>query len=259
MKPEPTTPQPPQPRRPQHSVQHALRVLESVSRHSDGVTDTQLTRETRLSPAELRPLLLMLRREGYVEQIADGAYVAGEALDLVGAPGTTRRELVELRLQQTLDQLRDSVGAAIYLGRYVDGEIKVTRVAEGPLTPKVNEWVDFRSSAHASAVGKCLLTQLDRDGRRDHLSRHKTARLTSRTITSERVLFSKLDSQPPTVPVLDLQEYALGTVCAAVPLTAGAAVGCLALSLPVEHAHRLRQAADALNRRATPMALSLSL
>ncbi|MFJ2741729.1 IclR family transcriptional regulator C-terminal domain-containing protein [Streptomyces sp. NPDC087440] len=255
LKPEPTTPQQP----PQRQVQHALRVLETVSRHSGGVTADRIARESALTPAELRPLLLMLRREGYVEQLADGAYVTGEALDLVGAPGTTRRELVQQRLQETLDQLRDSVGAAIYLGRYVDGEIKVTQVAEGPLTPKVNEWVDFRSSAHASAVGKCLLTQLDRDGRRDHLSRHKTARLTSRTITSERVLFSKLDAQPPTVPVLDLQEYALGTVCAAVPLTAGAAVGCLALSLPLEHAHRLRQAADALNRRATPMALSLSL
>jgi DNA-binding IclR family transcriptional regulator len=251
LKPEPATPR--------HSVQYALRVLESVSKHSDGVTDTQLARETGLPTGTLHPLLLMLRREGYVEQVADGAYVTGESLELVGASGAAAREGLRLRLQQTLDQLRDSVGAAIYLSRYVDGEIKVTQVAEGPLTPKVNEWVDFRSSAHASAIGKCLLTQLDQNGRRDHLSRHKTARLTSRTITSERVLFSKLDGQPPTVPVLDLQEYALGTVCAAVPLTAGAAVGCLALSLPIEHAHRLRQAADALNRRATPMALSLSL
>ncbi|MFI5807637.1 IclR family transcriptional regulator [Streptomyces sp. NPDC051561] len=251
LKPEPTTPQ--------HSVQYALRVLESVSRHSDGVTDVQLARETALPAAVLGPLLLMLRREGYVAQVVDGAYVGGDALELVTSSGTAGREGLRLRLQQTLDQLRDSVGAAVYIGRYVDGEIRVTQVAEGPLTPKVNEWVDFRSTAHASAVGKCLLTQLDQDGRREHLSRHRTARLTSRTITNERILFSTLDSQPPTVPVLDLQEYALGTVCAAVPLTAGAAVGCLALSLPVEHVHRLRQAADALNRRATPMALSLSL
>ncbi|MGW1651174.1 IclR family transcriptional regulator domain-containing protein, partial [Streptomyces atratus] len=122
-----------------------------------------------------------------------------------------------------------------------------------------NEWVDFRSSAHASAVGKCLLAQLDQNGRRDHLSRHKTARLTSRTITNEKVLFSKLDSQSATVPVLDLQEYAVGTVCAAVPLTAGSSAGCLALSLPVEDAHRLRAAAATLNRRAAPVLLSLAL
>ncbi|MEU8698072.1 IclR family transcriptional regulator C-terminal domain-containing protein [Streptomyces sp. NPDC048680] len=250
LKPEPTAPF--------HSVQYALRVLETVSKHGNGVTDAQIARETGLPVGHLASLLLMLRREGYVEQIADGAYVIGASLLLLGS-GAARRQAVEARLQQALVQLRDSVGAAIYLSRYVDGEIRVTQCADGPGTPAVNEWVDFRSSAHASAIGKCLLTQLDQNGRRDHIARHKTARLTSRTITSEKVLFSKLDSQPATVPVLDLQEYAVGTVCAAVPLTAGASAGCLALSLPVEDAHRLREAADTLNRRAAPVLLSLAL
>ncbi|WP_405687652.1 IclR family transcriptional regulator C-terminal domain-containing protein [Streptomyces sp. NBC_00057] len=250
LKPEPTAPF--------HSVQYALRVLETVSKHGNGVPDTEISRETGLPIGHLTSLLLTLRREGYVEQVTDGAYVIGSSLLLLGS-GPARRQALEARLQQMLTQLRDSVGAAVYISRYVDGEIRVTQYADGPHTPAVNEWVDFRSSAHASAVGKCLLAQLDQNGRRDHLSRHKTARLTSRTITNEKVLFSKLDSQPVTVPMLDLQEYAVGTVCAAVPLTAGASAGCLALSLPVEDAHRLRAAAATLNRRAAPVLLSLAL
>ncbi|WP_455362385.1 IclR family transcriptional regulator [Streptomyces sp. SYSU K21746] len=250
LKPEPTAPF--------HSVQYALRVLETISRHGGGVTDAQIARETGLPAAHLSPMLLMLRREGYVVQVSDGAYAIGDSMVLLGS-GVDRQQALQAKLQETLDQLRDSVGAAVYISRYVDGEVRITQFADGPRTPKVNEWVDFRSAAHASAVGKCLLTQLDQNGRRDHLSRHKIARLTSRTITSEKILFSKLDSQPATVPVLDLQEYAVGTVCAAVPITAGAAVGCLALSMPVEHAHRLRSAAQALNRRAAPVLLSLAI
>ncbi|WP_031090860.1 IclR family transcriptional regulator [Streptomyces sp. NRRL WC-3549] len=248
----------PEGKAPFHSVQYALRVLESVSTHGSGVTDVQLSRETGLPVGHLAALLLTLRREGYVEQVTDGAYVIGAALAELGT-GAARRRAVETRLQQTLVRLRDSVGAAVYVSRYVDGEIRITQVADGPHAPAVNEWVDFRSAAHASAIGKCLLTQLDQNSRRDHLARHRTARLTSRTITSEKVLFSKLDSQPATVPVLDLQEYAVGTVCAAVPLTAGASAGCLALSLPIEDAHRLRSAADTLNRRAAPVLLSMAL
>ncbi|MEU1124086.1 IclR family transcriptional regulator C-terminal domain-containing protein [Streptomyces sp. NPDC005899] len=248
----------PEPKAPFHSVQYALRVLESVSTHGDGVTETRLSRETGLPVGHLAPLLLTLRREGYVEQVTDGAYVIGASLLELGS-GTARRRGLEARLRQSLARLRDTVGAAVYVSRYVDGEIQVTQVADGPRTPAVNEWVDFRSAAHASAIGKCLLTQLDLNGRRDHLSRHRTARLTSRTITSEKVLFSKLDSQPATVPVLDLQEYAVGTVCAAVPLTAGSTAGCLALSLPIEEAHRLRAAAATLNRSAAPVLLSLAL
>ncbi|WP_328312653.1 helix-turn-helix domain-containing protein [Streptomyces sp. NBC_00442] len=250
LKPEPTAPF--------HSVHYVLRVLEAISRHGGGVTDVQIARETGLPTAHLTSMLLMLRREGYVEQVTDGAYVIGDSMVLLGS-GAARKEALEIKLQDTLMSLRDSVGAAVYISRYIDGEVKITQYADGPRAPKVNEWVDFKSAAHASAVGKCLLTQLDRNGRRDHLSRHKIARLTSRTITSEKVLFSKLDSQPATVPVLDLQEYAVGTVCAAVPLTAGSAVGCLALSLPIEHAHRLRAAADTLNRRAAPVVLSLAI
>ncbi|MET9533908.1 MULTISPECIES: IclR family transcriptional regulator C-terminal domain-containing protein [unclassified Streptomyces] len=250
LKPEPTAPF--------HSVQYALRVLETVSKYGGGVTDADIARETGLPTFHLSALLLMLRREGYVEQVSDGAYIIGDSLVLLGS-GASRETALQAKLQNTLDQLRDSVGAAVYISRYIDGEMKITQVADGPLTPAVQEWVDFRSSAHASAAGKCLLNQLDQNARRDHISRHKIARLTSKTITNERVLFSKLDSQPATVPVLDIQEYAVGTVCAAVPLTAGSTVGCLALSLPIEHAHRLRAAADSLNRQAAPVVLSLAL
>lgn len=250
LKPEPTAPF--------HSVQYALRVLETIARHADGVTDVQIARETGLPTGHLAHMLAMLRREGYVAQVADGTYVVGESLILLGSGGDREAALRD-KLQRTLVELRDSVGAAVYISRYIDGEVKILHYADGPRAPKVNEWAEFRRTAHASAVGKCLLAQLDHDGRMDHLSRHKTARLTSRTITNEKVLFHKLDSQPPTVPMLDLQEYAVGTVCVAVPITAGATVGCLALSMPLEHAHRLRQAADALNRRAAPVLLSLSL
>ncbi|WP_128428718.1 IclR family transcriptional regulator [Streptomyces cyaneus] len=247
-----------EPTTPYHSAQDALRVLETVARHSTGVTDAELARHTGITSERLTSLLLMLRREGYVEQIADGAYVTGDALTrLTSAQG--HEKALRDNLQRTLDRLRDSVGAAVYISRYVDGEIRIDQYAAGPATPVVNEWVDFRYSAHATAIGKSLLGQLDHNGRRDHLSRHRMARLTSRTITSDKVLLSRLESQPPTVPHLDLQEYAVGTVCAAVPITAGSSVGCLALSLPVEHAHRLRQAADALNRNAAPVLLSLAI
>ncbi|MFI1563119.1 IclR family transcriptional regulator [Streptomyces sp. NPDC020490] len=247
-----------EPTAPYHSAQDALRVLETVARHTTGITGTELARHTGLDPERLTTLLGWLRREGYVEQVPDGAYVSGDVLGRLGS-AHGREQALRDKLQRTLDRLRDSLGAAVYLSRYVDGEVRIAQYAAGPTTPVVNEWVDFRSSAHATAIGKSLLAQLDHNGRREHLSRHRPARLTSRTITSDKLLLSRLAAQPPTVPALDLQEYAVGTVCAAVPVTAGSAVGCLALSLPVEHAHRLRRAADTLNRNAAPVLLSLTI
>ncbi|MFG2987307.1 IclR family transcriptional regulator C-terminal domain-containing protein [Streptomyces sp. NPDC048258] len=121
----------------------------------------------------------------------------------------------------------------------------------------MHEWVDFREAAHASAVGKALLVQLGQDERRDHLQRHRMERFTPHTITSQEVLFHELDTRHPGQPLLDLQEYALGTVCAAVPIRTGAEPECVALSSPSPDPHRLRQAAHILQNEAVAVLLAL--
>jgi DNA-binding IclR family transcriptional regulator len=247
---------------PFHSVRYALRVLEAVARHRTGVTEDSLSRETGLPLAQLDQILAMLRRENYVELTTDtpgvAVYVVGESLLRLGA-GTDHDATLRSRLRSTLEELRDTVGAAVCVSRYEDGEMSITELVDSPRTPAPHQWIDVRAALHATAMGKCLLSQLDHDARRDHLSRHRAARFTSRTITDERVLLNALDRQPASVPVLDLQEYAVGTVCAAVPITAGSFVGSLALTLPVQHVGRLRRAAELLSRHAAPVMLAHAL
>ncbi|MFD4868015.1 hypothetical protein [Streptomyces sp. NPDC058412] len=99
----------------------------------------------------------------------------GPALDRSAAPGGTG-----FQVQHTLALARDSVGSAVYRSRCVDGEVHIAQMADRPVTPAVNEWVDFRSAAYARGVGKCLLTQLDQDARTDHFTRHRAARALAR-------------------------------------------------------------------------------
>ncbi|THA57025.1 hypothetical protein E6R62_09395 [Streptomyces sp. A1136] len=234
----------------------ALAVVRVLERHPLGVRAGRLAHEAGLAEAELRPLLTMLCEEEYAYRPGAGVYGRGPALDRLAAPG---RAGLAKQLQRTLALARDSAGAAVYLSRYAEGEVRITQMADGPGTPPVREWVDFRAAAHASAVGKCLLTQLDHDRRADHVARHRPARLTRQTITDSRVLFNALDAVAPGAPVFDLREYSPGVVCAAVPIAAGDAAGSLALSLPATHAHRLRQATGALRRKAVPVLLALLL
>lgn len=239
------------------AVEYALRVLEFVDTHHGGVSAEQLAREVGVPLDTLEQLLTMLRREQYLGFLPGGGYVVGESMVLLGA--AKRDMALADKLKTVLATLRDEVGAAVYFSRYEDGEVTVIDFADGPDTPRVNEWVDFRSSAHASAIGKCLLSQLDHNGRVEHLSRHRPARLTSRTEVDDRVLLTKLERQPATVPTLDIQEYAVGTVCAAIPVTVGKTVACLALSMPYAQAYRLRPAVDTLHERAAPVILGMSI
>ncbi|MFG2692387.1 IclR family transcriptional regulator [Kitasatospora sp. NPDC051984] len=237
-------------------LRRALRLLEAVDRYPDGCTTGDLARALSMPETAVRLFAEELETEGYLLHL-DGLWTLGGAFTLLGAQH--REPLVRAKLYHQLEELRDELGAAVYFSRYQDGELLVEAVCDGEHAPAVHEWVDFRATAHASAIGKCLLAQLDHAGRLDHFARHPVARLTARTITEQDRLLHRLDRQPATVPVLDLQEYSMDTVCAAVPIVAGNTVGCLATSLPVEQAFRLREAAELLTVRATPLMLAMAV
>ncbi|MFI1285226.1 IclR family transcriptional regulator C-terminal domain-containing protein [Streptomyces sp. NPDC020858] len=162
-------------------------------------------------------------------------------------------------LQQTLGELRDAVGAAVYVSSYTDGEVSISRFSDGRDAPAVYEWVDFKSAAHASAVGKSLLAQLTYEQPMEHLSRHRAEPLTPRTITNHRELFEDIDGRGPRAAQFDRQEYSHCEVCVAIPLNLGSQADALALSLPASQQHRLREAAQILTDQSTTVLLTLLL
>ncbi|OEJ30154.1 hypothetical protein BGK67_01105 [Streptomyces subrutilus] len=80
---------------------------------------------------------------------------------------------------------------------------------------------------------------------------------TPHTITSPEALFTEPDTRHPGEPLLDLQEYAPGTVCATVPIRTGTDPECAALSLPSPDPHKLQQAARVLRNEAVAVLLAL--
>ncbi|MFD0691853.1 IclR family transcriptional regulator [Actinomadura fibrosa] len=234
------------------SVQRALRLMEVVASHPSGAPAKQLAREAGLPLATAYHLLRTLAHEGYATRLSDGVWVLGERVQELH--GRSRAQQLLAAVRPTLSALRDELGVAVYFGMRIDGEIRVIDIADGPRTPRVDLGVGFEDAAHATALGKCVLSQLDDDHRRDHLARHPLVDLTPHTITEPRRLLRALST--PGGLSLDHEEYALGTGCAAVPVTdATGAVGALAIScrpgrLPriQASAHRLRDTAERIQR-----------
>ncbi|GAA2105091.1 IclR family transcriptional regulator C-terminal domain-containing protein [Kitasatospora saccharophila] len=218
------------------SVQRALRLLEEVGSHAHGATAKQLARAAGLPLGTTYHLLRTLTHEGYLRR-EDGRFHYGAAVDRIGH--ATDRQSDRTDLHERMEELRDELGAAVYYAVYEDGEVRVVDVASGPAQPQVEEWADFRATAHAHAIGLCLLSQLGTEERLDHLSRYRPAALTPSTSDGVRAVLRRLELVRPTVPVLERQEYALGTVCAAVPITVGSVVATMAISLPLEQGERL--------------------
>ncbi|MGW7050177.1 IclR family transcriptional regulator [Streptomyces sp. NPDC054887] len=227
------------------SVQRALRLLEAVGAHADGAPAKQLAREAGLPLPTAYHLLRTLAHEGYLRR-EHGVFVLGEAAGRLAGTGArqNRRSLIT----DALECWRDAIGVPVYFAVYREGEIELVAVAERPSAPAVTEWADFRETGHAHALGQCLLSQLDDKSRRDHLSRHPVEPLTPYSVRDQGALLDRLAATERMRPVVERQEYAVGSVCAAIPITVGSTAATMAISLPVEQEHRLLPAVEQLRR-----------
>ncbi|MET7616350.1 helix-turn-helix domain-containing protein [Streptomyces sp. NPDC005408] len=225
------------------SVQRALRLLEAVGSHRDGAPAKQLAREAGLPLPTAYHLLRTLTHEDYLRR-EKGVFVLGDAVGKLALGGALQNR--RSRLEDSLVHWRDAIGVPVYFAVYREGEIEIVAVADTPYAPAVDEWADFRETGHAHALGQCLLSQLDEQGRRDHLDRHRVQPVTPYSVRDRRTLLDRLASMERMQPVVERQEYALGTVCAAIPITAGSGAAAMAISLPLHQEGRLLPAVEQL-------------
>ncbi|MET7646209.1 helix-turn-helix domain-containing protein [Streptomyces sp. NPDC005426] len=225
------------------SVQRALRLLEAVGTHRDGAPAKQLAREAGLPLPTAYHLLRTLTHEGYLRR-ENGVFLFGAAAErLVGEGALQNRRS---RMTQSLGRWRDIIGAPVYCAVYRDGEIELLAVADTPAAPAVEEWAAFGETGHAHAIGQCLLSQLDEQAREDHLDRYPVRPLTCHSVRDRPALLERLRSVEPLEPVVERQEYALGTVCAAIPIAAGFTAAAMAISVPLDQEERLLPAVERL-------------
>ncbi|WDO07375.1 helix-turn-helix domain-containing protein [Streptomyces murinus] len=242
------------------SVQRAMRLLETVAAHPYGAPAKQLARATGLALPTTYHLLRTLVHEGYLRR-DKGLFFLGDAAERLSSSGA--REKRRGRVADTLAHWRDSIGAPMYYAMYRDGEIEVLCVADSRESPAAEEWADFRETGHAHAIGQCLLSQLDENARREYLARYPVQALTPYTVRDSDALLRRLARVRRMEPVTERQEYALGTVCAAVPITVGTTAATMAISLPAHQADRLLPAAQRLQteigRHLGSLTLSISI
>ncbi|MFF0435082.1 IclR family transcriptional regulator [Streptomyces sp. NPDC004327] len=242
------------------SVQRALRLLEAVGSHEDGAPAKQLAREAGLPLPTAYHLLRTLTHEGYLRR-DKGVFVFGDAAArLVGGGAVQNRRT---KIEDSLARWRDTIGVPVYFAVYREGEIELVSVADTPSNPAVEEWANFKETGHAHAIGQCLLSQLDPKSRQDHLDRHPVEAITPYTVRNQRALLERLGGMGRMEPLVERQEYALGTVCAAIPITAGSTAATMAISLPLHQQERLLPAVEWLRneigRLFSSLAFSISI
>lgn len=229
------------------SVVRALNLLDAVGASGAPVPAKKLAHAVDVPLSTAYHLLRTLVHEGYLVRTPAG-YELGDRVDSL-AGGTAQPR----RVRRILEQLHTEMDAAAYLSVLDDGEIRLVEIVDSPAAPRVDLWVGFHDAAHATALGKAVLSTLPENDRREYLLTHPLVDLTPRTVTSRRALERELDDAAGNLAV-DHEEYALGTVCLAVPVPGSARA--VAVSVPAHRGAVALADADALRRAARLVALA---
>jgi IclR family acetate operon transcriptional repressor len=203
------------------SVQRALRLIELIAEHGGRARAKEMARAAGLPLATTYHLLRTCAHEGWLQRLDDGSYVLGHRIDVVRDRGTAARGVAHAR--PAMEWLRDELGGAVYLARYVDGEIVVAEIVDSARASRIELWVGVHDAGHATALGKSILGQLTDAHRADYLARHPLHDLTPRTVVDRRRLRLPASGEV----ARDDGEYAVGVCCLAAAVADGRGVGAL--------------------------------
>jgi IclR family transcriptional regulator, acetate operon repressor len=233
------------------SVQRALNLLDAVGDADRPLPAKTLARRTGQPLPTTYHLLRTLVHEGYLRKVPRLGYVLGERVGaLSSGPGSGAAKVAAFH--PILEDLHRELSAAAYLSVLVDGEIRLADVVDSVAAPRVDLWVGFHEAAHATALGKAVLSALEDGKRRDYLAGHGLADLTPHTVTDRSVLLRQLAGGGDYC--LDREEYALGTACVAAAVPSSSLVAAVAVSVPAHQVQRVVERGDALRRAARSIA-----
>ena len=245
------------------SVQRALRVLEVVADHPDGIQAKAVARRLDLPLSTAYHLLNTLVAEGYLLHLEE-ARGYGLGYKIPALDRSLRHKLgVSPAVAAALGQVHQCAKAAAYYAVFRDADIVVAHVADAPETPRVDPLdVGFNDAAHALAFGKVMLASLSPDDRHEYLEAHGLPAFTEQTTVDEPELEVELKEVADRGLGLDLEEFRPGLACVAAPVLAadGTVLGGVAISVPAaSFQHAQPRLAGAVRQGARRIGRALAL
>lgn len=223
------------------SVSRAFRILEEVGENQAGLHAKEIALRCGLARPTAYHLLRTLCYEGYLFRRPNGSYALGMKI------ADRFRDLVTSmerppNIHEVLRDLAETTGHTAYFTQVVDGQIVITDLFEGPHSPLLEDLVvGFDEGAHATAIGKALLSTIPLRTRRAYLKEQGLRPFTSNTIVDEDRLHHELAIFARAGVFTEQEQYRPEVCCAAV-VVGGDPPGSIGVSVGAGHWERRRRA-----------------
>lgn len=206
------------------SADRALAVVEFVAGRGS-VSFTEILDSLGIPRSSAHGLLNTLNHAGWLDHnLNTKQYSLGLRAWQVGQMYTGHEDLANIA-KPIMDRLSQSLGETVQLAR-LDGVenvyIAISQTAGGM---RLGSSVGMRLLAHATGIGKALLSMLEPEDAQARLKSVALPRLTEKTVTDTELLAEIVQKAKVQGYALDDEEYLDGCRCVAVPLTSAAVGG----------------------------------
>lgn len=216
------------------ALDRGLGILNYLAESTGPVKASELTAQMGIPRTAIYELLNTLRERNYVNQHADGTLTLGTQLFYLGSKYAEELDSIQIAQQvatQLVLECEETVQVGVLRGRNV---LYIARADPNRMVRLVSA-VGRLIPAHATAIGKVLLSQLQDDDLNARLSGVELEALTSNSITDRDALERDLASIRSTGIGYDNGESNLEVNCVAAPVKniQGTCVAAISISVPV--------------------------
>jgi DNA-binding IclR family transcriptional regulator len=203
---------------PVKSADRALAVIEFVA-GKGSASFTEILNSLELPRSSAHGLLSTLHVAGWLDHNPQTRqYSLGLRAWQVGQMYTRHQDLANVA-KPVMDRLAKELGATVQLARLDGVENIYIAISQAGDTMRLGSKVGMRVLAHATGVGKALLSSLEPQEARRRLSDVALPRMTEKTVTDVDELADLVADAKRSGYALDNEEYLAGCRCVAVPLT----------------------------------------
>jgi IclR family transcriptional regulator, acetate operon repressor len=204
------------------SARRAFRIIDRVSHGGDGLEATVLAHALGISRSTCYQVLGILIDEGYLRRLPGHAgYALGPELERLYE--RSRGTSVEAVVGPVLGDLSQWLGCSAYFGVLTeDDDVVVAGAQAPPGGAPMGLPTGLRAPAHTLALGKVQIAAGGVTSIDHYIEHHRLDRLTRRTITDPVALEADLKRAHARGYATDMEEFAKGLFCIAVPVRSGA-------------------------------------
>jgi len=232
------------------ALERAHDVLRLVAAEPGRLRLIDLCQRTEISKSTLFALLQTMEELGWIEKGKADTYGLGDYFGWLGNVYFQQFDVVERFGREAPAVMRD-IGESVQLARLEGSEVVYLAKETAPNPVRVVSGPGFRFPAHATALGKTMLADIDEAGwERLYPPDRLLPQLTPYTITERDELRRQVEQARRNGYAYDEQEAVMGFCCVAAPVVqpGGEIGGAVSISMPLHEWPQKRQAATGLAR-----------